>query len=105
VRALDRVKKYLFLPLSCLGESIVLRTYLRLSGVPSEIKLGVKETSGTLEAHAWVELPGITDPTRSSEKYKQFSVHPFCSVDYRLKRSAILSASSIKDSSDSGLSK
>lgn len=83
VRALHRTKKYILLPLSCLGESIILRTYLRLSGIPSEIRLGIREKLGSLEAHAWIELPGIENTTKFSEQYKQFSSHPFSSTRYR----------------------
>jgi hypothetical protein len=83
VRALHRTKKYLLLPLSCLGESIILRTYLRLSGIPSEIRLGIRENLGSLEAHAWIELPGIENTKKISEQYNQFSSHPFSSSRYR----------------------
>lgn len=83
VKALHRIKKYLLLPLSCLGEAIVLRTYLRLSGIRGEIKLGIRERLGSLEAHAWLELPGVENTTKFSEQYKQFLSHPFSSTRYR----------------------
>ncbi len=44
----------------CLPRSLVLWRFLRHSGTPAEIRLGVsKLADGSLSAHAWIELDGM----------------------------------------------
>ena len=46
-------------PANCLTRSLYLWWLLQRKGVPSELRIGVRLTGGTLEAHAWVEHDGI----------------------------------------------
>lgn len=43
---------------SCLRQSLVVRTWLRRKGLDARMLIGVKKSSGKLDAHAWVELDG-----------------------------------------------
>lgn len=45
---------------SCLPQALVLHTLLRRRGLQALVKLGVRSHGGRVEAHAWVELDGIT---------------------------------------------
>ena len=48
-----------FVPLAtCLTQALALQVLLRRRGVHSELKLGVKNDSNELQAHAWVERDG-----------------------------------------------
>lgn len=40
----------------CLHRSLVLHRWLRLEGLPSTVKIGVRKEGNALKAHAWVEL-------------------------------------------------
>lgn len=43
---------------SCLRESLALWWLLRLEGIDSDLRIGVRKESGRLQAHAWVEHLG-----------------------------------------------
>jgi hypothetical protein len=43
---------------NCLKQSLVLWWLLRRQGIDSELRIGVKQEQGKLEAHAWVEYDG-----------------------------------------------
>lgn len=44
---------------TCLSRSLVLGWLLRRRGVASDLRIGVRLVSGSLDAHAWVELDGV----------------------------------------------
>ena len=46
-------------PRTCLTRSLLLGWLLRRRGVASNLRIGVRLTNGTLDAHAWVECDGI----------------------------------------------
>jgi hypothetical protein len=46
-------------PANCLTRSLYLWWLLRRRGVDSQLRIGVRLTDGTLDAHAWVEHAGI----------------------------------------------
>ena len=46
-------------PATCLTRSLLLGWLLHRRGVTSDLRIGVRLTAGTLDAHAWVECGGI----------------------------------------------
>ena len=46
-------------PVTCLTRSLLLSWLLHRRGVASDLRIGVRLTRGTLEAHAWVECEGV----------------------------------------------
>jgi len=42
----------------CFHRSLALHAWLRRSGVPSQIKIGVRKSGSSLAAHAWIEVDG-----------------------------------------------
>jgi hypothetical protein len=46
-------------PVTCLTRSLLLEWMLRRRGVDSQLRIGVRLTQGTLDAHAWVECDGV----------------------------------------------
>ncbi|MBC7597952.1 MAG: lasso peptide biosynthesis B2 protein [Polaromonas sp.] len=46
-------------PAACLTRSLLLGWLLQRQGVKSELRIGVRLTQGSLDAHAWVECEGI----------------------------------------------
>jgi hypothetical protein len=46
-------------PANCLTRSLYLWWLLRRRGVDGQLRIGVRLTDGTLDAHAWVEHAGI----------------------------------------------
>lgn len=46
-------------PNTCLSRSITLAWMLRRRGIASELRIGVRRTGASLEAHAWVECAGV----------------------------------------------
>ncbi len=75
--ALARLRRYLKIKLTCLGEAIVLRTMLRISGIHSEIKIGINRYGELKAAHAWLEVPGAGINNRSQDDFIEFSRQPF----------------------------
>lgn len=47
------------LPTLCLTRSLALAWILRRRGLPGELCLGVRNSTGAFEAHAWVEVDGL----------------------------------------------
>jgi len=47
-----------FLRFTCLEESLGLWYLLRKQGIVSQLRIGVRKSSGKFEAHAWVEFGG-----------------------------------------------
>jgi hypothetical protein len=45
---------------NCLRHSLVLWYLLRRQGIASELRIGVRREAGEFQAHAWVELGGLT---------------------------------------------
>jgi hypothetical protein len=77
--ALARLRRYLRVELTCLGEAIVLQTMLRFSGVVSEIKLGIAREGAPTAAHAWLEIPGVEIHSGARGDFIEFSSQPFYS--------------------------
>lgn len=44
---------------ACLPRSLVLWWWLRRLGIGSELRIGVRQESGTFAAHAWIECQGL----------------------------------------------
>lgn len=61
-------------PATCLTRSLLLRSFLRRLGTDSELRVGVQMASGTLAAHAWVEMAGqpINDVPDIATRYAAF---------------------------------
>ena len=59
---------------NCLQQSLVLWWLLRRQGIGSDLRIGVRKESGRLEAHAWVELMGITlnEPENIHHRFAAF---------------------------------
>ncbi len=57
-RWIDSAARHHFIRAQCLHRSLALHTWLRQEGLPSELRIGVRKTGGTLAAHAWVEVGG-----------------------------------------------
>jgi Transglutaminase-like superfamily len=45
---------------TCLARSIVLAHLLELKGIPTELRIGVRNGGQGFEAHSWVEMAGLT---------------------------------------------
>lgn len=58
VDSVNRVKRFSPLPGNCLSQSLALTRLLRRRGVGPALRLGVRFTGPTFEAHAWVEYNG-----------------------------------------------
>ena len=48
-----------FLGANCLVRSLVLARVLRSGGTDAELRIGVTQSDGALQAHAWVEVAGV----------------------------------------------
>lgn len=46
-------------PATCLTRSLLLGWLLHRRSVPNQLRIGVRFTQGTLDAHAWVECEGV----------------------------------------------
>jgi hypothetical protein len=46
-------------PLTCLPQALTLWWLLRRRGLLTDLRLGVRKTGGSFEAHAWVEYEGV----------------------------------------------
>jgi hypothetical protein len=51
----------------CLAQSIALHAWLRQTGIPSELRIGVGKAGTDLKAHAWVELGGTLVNSRPAD--------------------------------------
>ncbi|MBK6360783.1 MAG: lasso peptide biosynthesis B2 protein [Comamonadaceae bacterium] len=60
-----------FYPANCLHQSLALCRLLRRLGAPSHLRIGVKKGTGSLQAHAWVEVNDcVLGPT--TEEFSRF---------------------------------
>jgi hypothetical protein len=57
--AVNRAANHVFGPATCLTRSLLLRWLLRLFGMSSDLRSGVRLEGDGLLAHAWVEKDGI----------------------------------------------
>jgi hypothetical protein len=59
---------------NCLHQSLTLWWLLRRRGIGSDLKIGVRKTTGQFEAHAWVELAGaaINDTAEVTQRFSAF---------------------------------
>lgn len=59
---------------NCLPTSLVLRRLLQRQGIGADLRVGVRKTSGKLEAHAWVEHDGhpLIDGPDVQERFAAF---------------------------------
>jgi hypothetical protein len=58
-RRIATAAKYGLPTAQCLHRSLVLHSWLRDQGFPSELRIGVRKDGNELRAHAWVELAGL----------------------------------------------
>lgn len=65
-----------FFNMSCLRRALVLRSLLAAKGIPSRLVFGMRGTSGAAvpEAHAWLELYGLTLGLGSNSETSDFAV-------------------------------
>ena len=63
---------------TCLTRSLLLCWLLRRRGIPSELRIGVNLSAGTLRAHAWVECAGypVNDRADIADEFKPFAFPP-----------------------------
>jgi hypothetical protein len=65
-RAVEAVAR--FVPgATCLVKAVALRGMLTRRGTEAELRIGVNKAQHDLEAHAWVEVPGVGDFGRDGE--------------------------------------
>jgi hypothetical protein len=62
-------------PATCLTRSMLLGWMLRRRGVATQLRIGVRMTQGSLDAHAWVEYAGvpINDLSDVGEQFASFA--------------------------------
>jgi hypothetical protein len=73
VTAVDRAGRYV--PgATCLAKSLALARMLRKNGVAANVRIGVK-AAGAFEAHAWVEVNGVSLQSAASS-WQKLSVDP-----------------------------
>jgi len=55
----------------CLQRALVLEALLGEHGQPAELRIGVRRSKGSLEAHAWVEISGqpLAEPETIGERF------------------------------------
>ncbi len=58
VRMVGIASRYGFYRPNCLQRSLVLWWLLRIQGLESDLRIGVRKQAGRFEAHAWVEYAG-----------------------------------------------
>jgi len=57
-RRLNEAARLHYVNARCLHRSLALHQWLRLEGIPSQLRIGVRTADGELFAHAWVEIAG-----------------------------------------------
>lgn len=57
--AVNIAARHMPYPATCLTRSLLMNWLLHRRGVPSDLRIGVRITNGTLDAHAWVEVGGV----------------------------------------------
>lgn len=60
---------------NCLQRSVMLWWLLRLRGIDSQLRIGVRKNADALEAHAWIEYNGIilNDQAEIVRRYSMFA--------------------------------
>jgi hypothetical protein len=71
---LDLAARHLFFRTNCLERSLALRWLLRRRGIAADLRIGARKESELFEAHAWVELDGVTinDPDEAHLHFVPF---------------------------------
>ena len=60
-------------PAGCLERSLVLRKMLSRRGIDSRLRIGVRKSSGSIEAHAWVECGEVSlEPGHPTSEFEPF---------------------------------
>jgi len=72
-------------PTPCLTRAIALARILGKRGVKTDVRLGVRQIDGRLDAHAWVELDGraINDDEAHVRRYAPLESSPAALADVR----------------------
>lgn len=73
-RMIHAAARYSPLHYTCLEQSLCLWYLLRVQGISSQLRIGVRKTDGKFEAHAWVEYAGeaVNQPEASHLHYAAF---------------------------------
>jgi hypothetical protein len=58
IQSLKRAERWMPLRVTCLQRAATLQQLLRLRGIETRMQIGVKNRSGQLQAHAWIEYEG-----------------------------------------------
>ncbi len=68
---INQISKMSDLKGRCLSQSLVMQLLLNNRGVVSEIKFGMKQSSGKLDVHAWLEIDGkpLNDHLSETKNY------------------------------------
>lgn len=74
VRAMGRAAGWWPAHVSCLQRAFVLQDLLRLHGIPSVLRVGVRIEEGALDGHAWLDVGGVTvDPDGIQQSFAAFA--------------------------------
>lgn len=80
-RMVSIASRYGFYRPNCLQRSLVLWWLLRIQGIESDLRIGVRKEEGRFEAHAWVEYEGeiLNDRRDIHQHFAAFSraIGPF----------------------------
>ena len=70
-------------PVPCLTRAIALARILGRRGVKTDVRLGVRQIDGRLDAHAWVELNGrpVNDDEAHVRRYAPLEASPAALAD------------------------
>lgn len=62
----------------CLERSLTLQRLLRRQGVHAQLRIGVRSTEGSIEAHAWIEVEGrpIAEPEEIGRSFAALETSP-----------------------------
>ena len=62
----------------CLARALALRWWMRSRGLDAQLRIGVRQGPGGLEAHAWVELAGapVDEQPGNTMTYKLIALDP-----------------------------
>ena len=64
--------RYSPLAANCLPRSLTLWWLMRRRSIPGELRIGVRQEAGQLEAHAWVELDGLAIDDDDNDIHHRF---------------------------------
>ncbi|HXX16844.1 MAG TPA: lasso peptide biosynthesis B2 protein [Candidatus Eremiobacteraceae bacterium] len=73
-RMLTAAAHYSLLRHTCLAQSLALWYLLENKGLSADLRVGVRKSSQTFEAHAWVEYQGnaLNEPEQQHRHFSQF---------------------------------